>query len=585
MNYLSGIAILMFAVSLTRLAAQSAYNLPDHLEWKSYSGFSFAELPELAPGEESANYYQGAVWTKGNFIHWVIADGNKEYCVLRWNAVTGETSRTQKSKSRIRGIAYSWDDDALVVRTARSLDFYDNRTFRLRKQVESENVIHYWRDMTIAGNRFYAISPESDSILVYNLSTGERIKTLSPGREKIQRIFCVRENDGNIRMWLYSSYWGNLLYQMDPETGRILRETKSLVHHRRFFTASEMSFPDEGDTAERPQRGFLGIFDLENGVMRILRNAGRLWINVSDEHQILAGGLAYRFTPLRETIVGSYSITNSGDDLSPAEIVLALPQEETYGQSLTNQTLLKAGTEETDELGNRYFRISIPAIPAGATQTAPFHRADLTRWRVYFNLERIGQDPFPENKPKDTLIKRYLEDGNVFELTNPAVRNFYETHFAELPTPSQRITAIFDYADKVMKNVWDGRSDNVSKIIINKHGGCSEHSFFQVAMLRLSGIPARFNWNHIPQSDTVGYFFNHKHAEAWLPETGWIPLEPLGQAYAPGLGANYHLLFTVNKERGNIYSAGYDRVGNYTGDGRWDRYRQAPIKVIWESIP
>ena len=75
----------------------------------------------------------------------------------------------------------------------------------------------------------------------------------------------------------------------------------------------------------------------------------------------------------------------------------------------------------------------------------------------------------------------------------------------------------------------------VAVILGNMHGGCTEHSYVQIAMLRLSGLPARFNWNAFPDHEKQELDFNHKHAEVWFPESGWIPLEPLGMRMMAGM--------------------------------------------------
>ncbi len=135
-----------------------------------------------------------------------------------------------------------------------------------------------------------------------------------------------------------------------------------------------------------------------------------------------------------------------------------------------------------------------------------------------------------------------------------------------------------------IKGKWDGKSDTVPQILTNLHGGCTEHSRAQIAFLRHAGIPARFNWNHIGQKDSL-LTFNHKFAEAWLPGLGWIPLEPLGGTrLCAGEISSYHFIFAVRAELYNKYLLKRDRLASYAEKRPWKKWKIAPIKVEWEIM-
>lgn len=77
-----------------------------------------------------------------------------------------------------------------------------------------------------------------------------------------------------------------------------------------------------------------------------------------------------------------------------------------------------------------------------------------------------------------------------------------------------------------------GNFNSAPIAITRNNGGCPEHAYITMALLRSSGIPARLVWNHLPSESETSIDLNHKFVEAWLPDLGWIPIKhypPLAQ--------------------------------------------------------
>ncbi|MBN1410996.1 MAG: hypothetical protein JW969_09130 [Spirochaetales bacterium] len=549
--------VLFLIITACCCAEETAYR---GAVWQKGKEIKFAGLPVLEPGEETFNYYQGVLWTKGENVHWVVDNGKKQYALLRWNAITGKTERVCKSDSRIRGAAYVPEENTLILRKTSVIEFYDNNTLEPVRSMPFERIDYWWQDITVQDGRLYAVSGE-DGIAVFNLATGEKLKTLKYGKEKVQRLFPA----GNKKLWLWSSYWGARLYLYNTETGKIELETFSNLGHRLFFMASAA---DDGS---------LGIYDPDGKVFTRLIHKGRMWIDTGREHEILGDGLAYRDGPLNEKVTASFTILPAGDE-GPAEAVFAIPLN-SFAQSLDHEKFPGGGEYFTDDLGNRYVRFSINELKKGRKINSVFYQADVKRWQVWFDLDRIVSGDrinVPDN------LKQYLQNEKAFALDDPSVKALYASRFAKLLPLSARIEAIYNFARDEIKDVWDEKNDYMPVIIKHMHGGCTEHSYFQIAMLRLAGLPARFNWNYFPQEEGDEMEFNHKFAEVWLPASGWVPLEPLGRRLMPGQTSNHHFFFAVRKAPGNEWFKGWDRIGYYTGKNASKLWESAPIGVTWK---
>ncbi len=506
--------------------------------------------------------------TEGGYVHWIISYIQEDvnmYAVLRWNMHTGKTERVLETDTRIRSMAYSFEEDALVLRKWNNLEFYDNETLELKRSMEFEKLQNWWKDMCIVNNRIITIEPDTGALIIFDMETGEKLNTLDCGKDKIQRLYGAGEN----QVWLWSSYWGNRIYLLNINNGQIIKETRYVGNHSIFFFAKELA------------ENRLGVFDINNNVFKVLQQEGRMWIDITESYEVLGDDLAFRYLAIKERISGEFIINNSGETMEPREAIFVIPLN-TYGQRLENESFPQGGTIVYDSLGNRYLSIIIPEITMDSTYSKTFYRADLIRWLVYFNLEKIGNTntiDIPES------LNIYLEnDKNIFFLDDERVIDLYTTSFEPLPALNLRVDAIYDFARDEIDDEWDGRSDNVPGIISNMHGGCTEHSYVQVAMLRLSNLPARFNWNAYPDKDLPEINFNHKHAEVWFPEVGWLPMEPLGAEIMAGLGAHYHFIFTVNATLGNEFFDTYDRIAAYTGPNNWDLWNYAPIIVNWKRF-
>jgi len=125
-------------------------------------------------------------------------------------------------------------------------------------------------------------------------------------------------------------------------------------------------------------------------------------------------------------------------------------------------------------------------------------------------------------------VEKYLLPTNLGP-TDGEVKEIAENVTKGNKTLLEKATAIYDYLieygerDGNLTFCGDG---DVCKLLKNLRGKCADFSSVFVALSRSVGVPAReiFGTRIYKDGDITGAY--HCHAEFYLPEYGWIPVDP-----------------------------------------------------------
>jgi transglutaminase-like putative cysteine protease len=117
------------------------------------------------------------------------------------------------------------------------------------------------------------------------------------------------------------------------------------------------------------------------------------------------------------------------------------------------------------------------------------------------------------------------------------------------------------------------------------NGSCSEYTFVFLSLCRAAGLPARYAGSIAIRGDDASLDdVFHRWAEVYLPNYGWIPVDPSGgdspspEAQADYIGhlANRYLITTQGG--GNSQYLGWQ----YNSDSKWTS--QGKCKIYVETI-
>ena len=207
--------------------------------------------------------------------------------------------------------------------------------------------------------------------------------------------------------------------------------------------------------------------------------------------------------------------------------------------------------------------------------------------------------------PHDPALAPYLAERAPHVLFTPALRAFSREVVGDETHPYRVARRLFDAVDRIP---WGGAREystlgNISDHALHaNHADCGQQTLLLIALLRLNGIPARWQSGMVYSDDAVGYSNLHDWGALYLAPYGWVPMDvttgaldsaqpALRDFYFGGLDA-YRITFnddyaqplwpakrhfrseTVDSQRGEVEWAG----GNLYFD-QWD------YDFRWQVLP
>jgi transglutaminase-like putative cysteine protease len=127
------------------------------------------------------------------------------------------------------------------------------------------------------------------------------------------------------------------------------------------------------------------------------------------------------------------------------------------------------------------------------------------------------------------IRKMYTADGSKYLLNEPYISDLAKKIVAGEKSPYWIARKIFDYVRKTLEYKLEG-GWNVAPVVLQRGtGSCSEYTFSFIALCRAAGLPARYVGAIVVRGDdaSLDEVF-HRWPEVYLPNYGWIPIDPQG---------------------------------------------------------
>ncbi len=193
--------------------------------------------------------------------------------------------------------------------------------------------------------------------------------------------------------------------------------------------------------------------------------------------------------------------------------------------------------------------------------------------------------------PKD-IKDKYLQDGEKYDYKNEIIQKAVKEAIGEEKNPYWIARKIYNYIIDHLEYELSGGWNPAPLVLKRGNGSCSEYSFLYIAMSRAAGLPSRYVGSVVVRGDdaSIDEVF-HRWVEVYIPNYGWIPVDPSGgdkplpaeQAEYFGHLSNRFLITTQN-------AGASEYLGwTYNSDTKW--LFENPSKVIeehyaeWEPIP
>ncbi|MDH4222440.1 MAG: transglutaminase-like domain-containing protein, partial [candidate division Zixibacteria bacterium] len=206
-------------------------------------------------------------------------------------------------------------------------------------------------------------------------------------------------------------------------------------------------------------------------------------------------------------------------------------------------------------------------------------KARLYNTKYFIFPERVGG---LKEIPKEIKAK-YLADDTKFSISDPFIQSSATEALGEEKNPYWIARKLYDYVQEKMFYELVGGWNIAPTVLKRGSGSCSEYSFVYIALCRAAGLPARYAGSVAIRGDdasTDDVF--HRWCEVYLPNYGWIPVDPSGgdqpspEAQAAYFGnlANRYLITTVGGGGSEYLEWGYNSNETWTSKGRCKVYAE-----------
>ncbi len=180
----------------------------------------------------------------------------------------------------------------------------------------------------------------------------------------------------------------------------------------------------------------------------------------------------------------------------------------------------------TDRWDQRFAFFHYKNIKSGAPQqTILTVETKISAITYYIFPDKVG----PMSDIPADLREKYTANGSKYCIDDPYIQKIAKEIVGDERNPYRIARRIFDYIRTTLEYKLEG-GWNVAPVVLQRGtGSCSEYSFSFIALCRAAGLPARYVGAVVVRGDDASldeYF--HRWPEVYLPNYGWVPVDPQG---------------------------------------------------------
>ena len=280
----------------------------------------------------------------------------------------------------------------------------------------------------------------------------------------------------------------------------------------------------------------------------------------------------------------THQIRNYGPgELTSLDIYIALPHDLPFQKILDTLVFDPQPIDfPSDQWDQKVAHFHFANVPSGEFVTVSMTaRAELYKTRFFIFPEKTGT---LKDIPDDIKAK-YLGDGSKYWIEDEYIQETAKKVVGDETNCYWIARKLFNHViDKLEYELAGGW--NVAPTILKRgNGSCSEYSFVYIALCRAAGLPTRYAGSVVIRGDDASSDdVFHRWVEVYLPNYGWVPIDPSGgdetrpahQAGAIGYLNNRFLITTLGGGGSDFLEWGYNSNEKWQSKG--------PCKVYGEHI-
>jgi transglutaminase-like putative cysteine protease len=151
--------------------------------------------------------------------------------------------------------------------------------------------------------------------------------------------------------------------------------------------------------------------------------------------------------------------------------------------------------------------------------------AEISAIRYYIFPDKVG----PLESIPGKISELYTDDGSKYMTGDPYIQKLAGEIVGDEINPYRIARRIFDYVRNTLEFKMEG-GWNVAPVVLQRGtGSCSEYTFSFIALCRAAGLPARYVGTLVVRGDDASMDDTfHRWPEIYLPNYGWVPIDPQG---------------------------------------------------------
>lgn len=349
------------------------------------------------------------------------------------------------------------------------------------------------RGLAWDGKYLWTVDDYKDMIVQFDPKDGTTIKEFTSPSGKPQGLTF----DGTY-LWI-SDRSLDEIYMVDPNNGAVLLITKAPGQYTRGLA-----------------------FDGEN-LWNIDYQDDRIYqLKVNDDENFR------RYNQKKSRVLFTHQTTNFGPGkVKTLDFHFALPQNRD-NQEVIGELQFEPNYTDiiTDKWGQKTAHWHVENIEANQINEIKIITEIKTYDVRYFVFpDKVGS---LDDIPKDIKAK-YLENNDKYQYDHPVIQNALKTSVGNEKNPYWIARNIFNYLIDNMYYEMVGGWNTAPTVLERGNGSCSEYSFVYISMCRAAGLPARYVGSVVVRGDDASMDdVFHRWVEVYLPNYGWIPVDPSG---------------------------------------------------------
>ena len=489
------------------------------------SGFLYPHTGEVIKSFDTPGDFPTGLTYDGENL-WV-ADRKTEtiYCI---NPADGKVLK-QISSPGYWPMGLAWDGEYLWNADVKGglplSENYDGKIYQM--DPESGDIINTVmapgstpRGLTWDGKYLWCVDNRNDELIQFSPDDGTTIKTLrAPGNDC--RGICF---DGKY-LWV-SDRIHDEIYMVEPNTGDVL-----------IVFSSPGPFP-RGVAYDGKS---LWTVDYQDDKIYKMKIRDSKKFNLSNE--------------VVSEVTFNHKIINFGPgEVLTADVYFGIPvnrpNQEIIGEP---EFIPDPASFNTDKWGleTAYFKyINLKPLESATTEMKVKVKTYEVSYFIYPDM--VGSlDDIPSG-----INDKFLENHEKYQYDHPVIQNALKEAVSDEKNPYWIARNIYDYLMDKMYYEMAGGWNTAPTVLDRGNGSCSEYSFVYIAMCRAAGLPARYVGSVVIRGDYASLDdVYHRWVEVYLPNFGWIPVDPSGgDRESPRMQAKYfgHLAnrFLITTESG-----------------------------------